>query len=162
MAKAQFLFSRCSVSQRIDSRRSGLAIRSKAQRLSSHWSSGEKRGSSSGHETSGISRDVSRTSRHGFAPPSRRTAFSNFEGPSIFKCPFRNLPESGKGRWGEGLTAEDMKRCRWLKPQLVAAIEFLEWTTDNRLRHVKFVLFAMIGSRRLSHGSSPTRFSRAF
>jgi hypothetical protein len=38
----------------------------------------------------------------------------------ISKCPFRNLPESRKGRWGEGLTAEDMKRCRWLRPQLVA------------------------------------------
>jgi ATP-dependent DNA ligase len=39
----------------------------------------------------------------------------------------------------EGLTAEDMRRCRWLKPQLVAAIEFLEWTLDNHLRHPKFV-----------------------
>jgi bifunctional non-homologous end joining protein LigD len=53
--------------------------------------------------------------------------------------PFRNLPESGKGRWGEGLTAEDMKRCRWLKPQLVAVIEFLEWTPDGRLRHPKSI-----------------------
>ena len=60
-------------------------------------------------------------------------------GLPIPKCPFRNLPESGKGRWGEGLTAEDMKRCRWLKPQLVAVIEFLEWTLDNHLRHPKFV-----------------------
>src|ERR1700694_2921051 len=75
--------------------------------------------------------------RSGFAPASRRTVFSNFEGLSISKFPFRNLPESGKGRWGEGLTAEDMKRCRWLKPQLVAAIEFLEWTHDNHLRHPK-------------------------
>ena len=39
--------------------------------------------------------------RNGFAPASRRTVFSNFEGLSISKCPFRNLPESGKGRWGE-------------------------------------------------------------
>jgi ATP-dependent DNA ligase len=38
-----------------------------------------------------------------------------------------------------GLTAEDMKRCRWLKPQLVAVIEFLEWTADRHLRHPKFV-----------------------
>src|SRR5882757_421351 len=77
--------------------------------------------------------------RNGFAPASRRTVFSNFEGLSISKCPFRNLPESNKGRWGEGLTAKDMKRCRWLKPQVVAAIEFLEWTHDNHLRHPKFV-----------------------
>ena len=42
------------------------------------------------------------------------------------ECRFENLPERGKGRWGEGLTEEDMKLCRWLKPQLVASIEFLE------------------------------------
>jgi bifunctional non-homologous end joining protein LigD len=77
--------------------------------------------------------------RSGFASGSRQTVFSKFEGLSISKCPFRNLPELGKGRWAEGLTAEDMKKCRWLKPQLVAAIEFLEWTLDNRLRHPKFV-----------------------
>jgi len=77
--------------------------------------------------------------RNGFTPASRRTVFSNFEGLSIIECPFRNLPESGKGRWGEGLTAEDMNRCRWLKPQLAAAIEFLEWTSDGRLRHPRFV-----------------------
>ena len=35
--------------------------------------------------------------RNGFAPASRRSVFSNFEGLSISKCPFRNLPESGKG-----------------------------------------------------------------
>ncbi len=77
--------------------------------------------------------------RNGFTPASRRTVFSSFEGLSISKCPFVNLPESRKGRWGDGLTAEDMKRCRWLKPQLVAAIKFLEWTPEARLRHPKFV-----------------------
>ena len=77
--------------------------------------------------------------RNGFTPSSRRMLFSKFESLSISKCPFRNLPESRKGRWGEGLTAEDMKRCGWLEPSLVAAIEFLEWTLDNHLRHPKFV-----------------------
>jgi len=32
-----------------------------------------------------------------------------------------------------------MLRCRWLKPRLVASIEFLEWTPERRLRHPKFV-----------------------
>ena len=77
--------------------------------------------------------------RNGFTPASRRALFSSFDSLSISKCPFRNLPESTNGRWGEGLTAEDMKKCRWLKPQLVAAIEFLEWTQEARLRHPKFV-----------------------
>ena len=48
--------------------------------------------------------------RNGFTPASRQALFSNFEGLSISKSPFRSLPESGKGRWGEGLTAEDMKK----------------------------------------------------
>jgi ATP-dependent DNA ligase len=87
--------------------------------------------------------------RNGFTPASRRTVFSKFEGLSISKCPFRNLPESGMGRWGEGLTAEDMKRCRWLKPQLVAAIEFLEWTPDG--------LFAIRNSSRCATTGSQER-----
>ena len=78
--------------------------------------------------------------RNGFTPASRRTVLSNFEGLSVSKFPFRNLPESGKGTWGQGLTAEDLKRCRWLKPQLVAVIEFLEWNLDNHLRHARFVV----------------------
>ena len=76
--------------------------------------------------------------RAGFAPASRRLLFAQFSELLIHKCPFRNLPETSRGRWGEGLTAEDMKRCRWLKPHLVATIEFLEWTPENRLRHPKF------------------------
>jgi len=52
-------------------------------------------------------------------------------------CPFVNLPEAKSGRWGAGLTAAKMKDCRWLKPVLVAQIEFLEWTGENHLRHTK-------------------------
>ncbi len=50
-----------------------------------------------------------------------------------------NLPEKSHSRWGEGLTAEDMKKCVWLRPDLVAEIEFLEWTEGDHLRHSKFV-----------------------
>ena len=55
------------------------------------------------------------------------------------KCPFANLPEAKAGRWGEGLTAEKMKECRWLKPVLVGQFEFVEWTPDDHLRHSRFV-----------------------
>lgn len=41
------------------------------------------------------------------------------------------------------ITARDqaaaMKECVWLRPEAVAQIEFLEWTTADRLRHSKFV-----------------------
>jgi len=30
----------------------------------------------------------------------------------------------GKG-WGEGMTADEMKKCVWVRPTLVAQIEFL-------------------------------------
>ena len=55
------------------------------------------------------------------------------------KSPFVNLPEARGGRWGEGLTAEKMKECRWLKPVLVGQFEFVEWTPDGRLRHSRFM-----------------------
>ena len=76
--------------------------------------------------------------RSGFTPASRASVFKQFHGLESDRCPFKNLPESHQGRWGEGLTAEDMKQCHWLKPRLVAAIEYLEWTAANHLRHSKF------------------------
>ena len=45
-----------------------------------------------------------------------------------------NLPEAHAGRWGQGLTAEKMEFCRWVKPVLVAQFEFVEWTPDGHLR----------------------------
>ena len=38
------------------------------------------------------------------------------------RCPFVNLPEKAEGRWGQGLTAEKMKACIWLKPEAVVRI----------------------------------------
>jgi bifunctional non-homologous end joining protein LigD len=77
--------------------------------------------------------------RNGFVPSLRTAVFRKFRGLETHKCPFANLPESEKGRWGEGLTAADMEKCIWLKPRLVAAIEYAEWTPANHLRHSRFV-----------------------
>jgi ATP-dependent DNA ligase len=55
------------------------------------------------------------------------------------ECEFVNLPETGRARWGETLDAEKMKKCVWLSPELVAVVEFLEWTEGDRLRHAKCV-----------------------
>jgi DNA ligase D-like protein (predicted ligase) len=77
--------------------------------------------------------------RNGFVPTLRATVFRKFKGLESGECPFANLPESKKGRWGEELTAADMEKCVWLKPQLVAAIEYAEWTPANHLRHSRFV-----------------------
>jgi bifunctional non-homologous end joining protein LigD len=54
-------------------------------------------------------------------------------------CPFVNLPDTAKGRWGVGITADEMAAITWVKPQLVAAIGFNEWTRDHHLRHARFL-----------------------
>jgi bifunctional non-homologous end joining protein LigD len=81
---------------------------------------------------------VART-RNGFTPATRAALFKKFAGLEIKACPFANLPEPRGGRWGQGLTKAKMAECVWLKPVLVAQIEFVEWTPDNHLRHTKFV-----------------------
>jgi bifunctional non-homologous end joining protein LigD len=81
---------------------------------------------------------VART-RNGFTPASREKLFKRIKGLEIAQCPFANLPEAKSGRWGVGLTAEKMKECRWLAPELVGRFEFLEWTADNHLRHSRFM-----------------------
>jgi bifunctional non-homologous end joining protein LigD len=65
--------------------------------------------------------------------------FRRFRGLEIAECPFVNLPEARGGRWGQGLTADKMKECRWLKPVLVGQFDFVEWTPDNHLRHASFI-----------------------
>jgi len=81
---------------------------------------------------------VART-RNGFTPASRRGLFEKFRGLAIPECPFVNLPEAKRGRWGQGLTKEKIKDCRWLRPVLVGQFEFTEWTPDGHLRHSRFV-----------------------
>jgi bifunctional non-homologous end joining protein LigD len=45
----------------------------------------------------------------------------NFRRPT---CPFINLPERSKGRWGLGITPAVMLRCHWVEPVLVAQVKF--------------------------------------
>ena len=81
---------------------------------------------------------VART-RNGFVPASRRQVFSKLKHLVTPACPFVNLPETRKSRFGEELNAEKMKKAVWLMPEAIAQIEFLEWTGADRLRHSKFV-----------------------
>lgn len=81
---------------------------------------------------------VART-RNGFVPASRRQVFSKLKHLVVPTCPFVNLPETRRSRFGEELNAEKMKKAVWLRPEVVAEIEFLEWTEGDRLRHSKFV-----------------------
>jgi len=90
--------------------------------------------------------------RSGFTPASRDLLFKRFQTLAEAECPFANLPEPRSGRWGEGLTADKMRECRWLKPVLVAHFEFVEWTPDGHLRHCRYM--------GLREGMSPLEVTR--
>ena len=81
---------------------------------------------------------VART-RNGFTPSLREQLYRRFRGLETSECPFVNLPEARSGRWGQGLTADKMRSCRWLKPVLVGQFEYVEWTPDKHLRHSSFI-----------------------
>jgi bifunctional non-homologous end joining protein LigD len=81
---------------------------------------------------------VART-RNGFVPSTRRALYARLK-PLITKtCPFANLPEPRSYRWGEGMTAEKMAECVWVKPEVVVQVNFVNWTDANHLRHSTFI-----------------------
>ncbi len=78
--------------------------------------------------------------RAGFVPSVRTEVFERLMGLQVAACPFANLPEEKKGRWGEGLTEEDMGKGVWVRPKLVTEIAYAELTPAHHLRHSKFIV----------------------
>jgi bifunctional non-homologous end joining protein LigD len=77
--------------------------------------------------------------RAGLIPHVRREVLGKLKPLQVQECPFANLPDTDVGRWGAGITADQMREMHWTKPQLVAQIRFVEWTAENRLRHAAFL-----------------------
>ena len=77
--------------------------------------------------------------RAGFTPHIRRDMAGRLKPLASDECPFANLPDASSGRWGGGITADQMHAMRWTRPELVAQVRFTEWTADNRLRHAAFL-----------------------
>ena len=77
--------------------------------------------------------------RAGFRAHTRADVFARIRPLVVARCPFANLPHEGSSHWGEGITAEDMKKLFWVKPEVVIEAEFVEWTRDGLLRHAQFV-----------------------
>src|SRR5437588_12891206 len=77
--------------------------------------------------------------RNGFAPALRVELFERMRPLETPRCPFANLPSSRSSHWGEGITADEMRAIRWVKPKLVAEVSFAEWTRDGSLRHAAFI-----------------------
>jgi len=101
-----------------------------ARRESTHCSSATTR-----IETYGFAGKV----RAGFVPHVRRELLSRLKPLQVKVCPFANLPDATTGRWGGGVTAEQMDEMAWLRPDLVAQIRFVEWTSEGWSRHAKFI-----------------------
>ena len=74
--------------------------------------------------------------RNGFVPHMRCAMMPLLNELVTDKCPFDDLPE--KRRTLYSLTRHEMQECQWLKPLLVAQIEFAQWTPDGHLRHSSF------------------------
>jgi DNA ligase D-like protein (predicted ligase) len=77
--------------------------------------------------------------RAGLVPHVRREVLGKLKPLQVRDCPFANLPDTDVGRWGGGITTDQMREMHWTKPQLVAQIRFVEWTGENRLRHAAFL-----------------------
>ena len=77
--------------------------------------------------------------RAGLTPHIRAEIFRRITADQIARCPFVDLPSTRSGHWGEGVTAEDMLKLRWIRPKVVIEVSFVEWTRDGALRHSEFV-----------------------
>jgi bifunctional non-homologous end joining protein LigD len=75
----------------------------------------------------------------GFSDKVLANLYNKFQKLRQPMCPFVNLPEKSRGRWGLGITPAVMKRCHWVKPVLVAQVKFTEWTHDDQLRQPVFL-----------------------
>ena len=76
--------------------------------------------------------------KNGFLPRTQRDILGALRKLETDLCPFANLPEDRTSRWGQPITAEKMKECRWVRPNLVCQVEFVEWTDSGHLRHATF------------------------
>jgi bifunctional non-homologous end joining protein LigD len=75
----------------------------------------------------------------GFSDRLLSSLYSELNKIRVEKCPFFNLPATGRNRWDQGLSAAEMRRCHWVKPLMVCQIKFTEWTRDDRLRQPVFL-----------------------
>ena len=75
----------------------------------------------------------------GFSEKLLRSIYDTLQKIRRPACPFTNLPEKRRGRWGQGITPAIMKRCHWVEPVLVAQVKFTEWTSDDQLRQPVFL-----------------------
>ena len=75
----------------------------------------------------------------GFSEKRLKELYEQFQSLARDECPFVDLPEKRGSRWGQAITPAEMKRCRWVEPELVCQVRFTEWTQDDKLRQPVFL-----------------------
>jgi len=60
--------------------------------------------------------------RAGMVPHTRRELLKSLQPLQTNACPFANLPDSNTGRWGGGVTADQMAEMAWVRPEIVAQV----------------------------------------
>ncbi len=75
----------------------------------------------------------------GFNAGLLRTLYARMRRIATDRCPFADLPQKRSGRGGQAVTAAEMRRCHWVRPELVCELKFSEWTRDGRLRQPVFL-----------------------
>jgi bifunctional non-homologous end joining protein LigD len=75
----------------------------------------------------------------GFTPRIRQGLLTMFSKALARASPFVNLPQRTRGRWHDGINAEDMPSYRWLRAEMRLRVGFVEWTDAGHLRHPRLI-----------------------
>ena len=75
----------------------------------------------------------------GFTGKTLLALFKQMQAEKRADCPFVDLPSKEGGKWVQGITPGEMRKCTWVNPALVAQVKFAEWTRDGKLRQPVFL-----------------------
>src|SRR6266853_1269823 len=75
----------------------------------------------------------------GFTARSLSILHNKFRAEERDDCPFVELPLKQNGKWVQGITPSEMRKCTWIHPVFVCEIKFAEWTRDGKLRQPVFL-----------------------
>jgi bifunctional non-homologous end joining protein LigD len=75
----------------------------------------------------------------GFTAKSLSILHDKFRAQERDDCPFVDLPLKQNGKWVQGITPSEMRKCTWINPVFVCEIKFAEWTRDGKLRQPVFL-----------------------
>jgi bifunctional non-homologous end joining protein LigD len=75
----------------------------------------------------------------GFTEKTLSILHKKFQAERRKVCPFADLPAKQGGKWVQGITPGEMRKCTWINPVFVCQVKFAEWTRDGKLRQPVFL-----------------------